>query len=192
MLGVAHIYAQGARGHDPEGLAAALGALVTISVGTTAGHLALRYRGTWRAPARIAVWGTTVIVLALAATTLLPAMKRLWTTPFALGVAGLGVVVLAVGIAVMDLPSAKAWERVRDPINWPLVALGRNSLLVYFGSHLVLHLLHDHGGETSWADQLATRVDWIVNERVGFVVVMVLAWVAVTAVLHRRRIYLRP
>ena len=132
------------------------------------------------------------MMLALAAATLLPAMKRLWTTPFALGVAALGVVVFAVGIAVMDLPSVKAWERVRDPISWPLVALGRNSLLVYFGSHLVLHLLHDRGGETSWAEQLATRVGWIVNERVGFVVVMALAWVTVTAVLHRRRIYLRP
>ena len=41
VLGRAHVYAGGVLGHDPEGIIAAVGALVTACAGTTAGHLAL-------------------------------------------------------------------------------------------------------------------------------------------------------
>jgi len=192
ILGSAHVYAQGLRGHDPEGLVATLGALVTIIVGTTAGHIALRYRGTSRAPAKLLMWSVPVAALALATVTFLPAMKRLWTSPFALGIAAVGVVLFAVAIVVMDLPGPRWWERVRDPLSWPLVALGRNSLLVYFGSHLVMFVLKRNGGETAWAEHVSGWVDIAGHERITFMLFMVAFWVAVTAVLHRRKIYLRP
>ena len=192
LFGSAHVYAQGIRGHDPEGLVATLGALVTIIVGTTAGHVALRYRGTSRAPAKLLMWSVPVAAMALATLTFLPAMKRLWTSPFALGIAALGVVLFAVGIVIMDLPGPRWWELVRDPLSWPLVALGRNSLLVYFGSHLVMFVLIRNGGETSWAERLSGWVDVAGHERITFMLFMVALWVAVTGVLHRRKIYLRP
>jgi heparan-alpha-glucosaminide N-acetyltransferase len=192
LLGVNHVYGQGLRGHDPEGIVSSSGALLTALVGVTAGHIVLAHRGSWRAPALIAAWAAPVLVLALAASVVLPAMKRLWTTPFALGIAGVGVLVFALGIVVLDMPATRLWERVRVPLTWPLVALGRNSLLVYFGSHLVMHVLLDNGGEVSWAQRLSDSLDVIGNEALSFMLFMMAAWVAVTALLHRRRIYLRP
>jgi predicted acyltransferase len=192
MFGVSHVYRQGASGHDPEGLVSILGALVTATVGTTAGHIALKYRRSWRAPALLVVWAVTAALLSLGASDLLPAMKRLWTTPFALGVAALGVACFAVFIVVLDRKTFRAWDRVRGPLTYPLVALGRNSLLVYFGSHLLLHVLDDHGGEVTWAQTLSERVDVLGDPELSYMLFMVLLWVAVTAVLHQRRIYLRP
>ncbi|HEU4511850.1 MAG TPA: heparan-alpha-glucosaminide N-acetyltransferase domain-containing protein [Nocardioidaceae bacterium] len=192
VLGVDHVYAQGLRGHDPEGLVATLGALVTAMVGTTAGHIALSRRGSWRAPAWVLGWAAVVVVMAIAASTYVPAMKRLWTAPFALAVAALAIAVLAVGVALLDLRTVEPWARARGPLTWPLVAIGRNSLLVYFGSHLVLHVLDTNGGEVSWAHALAERVDVIGNAELSYMLFMLLGWVAVTAVLHRFRIYLRP
>lgn len=192
VLGAEHVYAQGTLGHDPEGLVATLGALVTAMVGTTAGHIALANRGSWRAPVWLLGWAAVAAGSAAAASAYVPAMKRLWTSPFALGVAALGVAVFAIGIALMDLRSVRLWERIRGPASWPLVALGRNSLLVYFGSHLVLHVLETQGGERSWADMVAGRVDMLGDRERGYMLFMVLLWVGVTGLLHRQRIYLRP
>ena len=69
--------------------------------------------------------------------------------------------------------------------------MGRNSLLIYFGSHLVLHVLDTRGGETSWADELARSLEPTGYPRASFIVAMVALWVVVAAVLHRRRIYIR-
>lgn len=192
VLGANHVYAQGLRGHDPEGIVASLGALVTALVGVTAGHIVLAHRGTWRAPGLIVAWAVPVLAMALATSAVLPALKRLWTSPFALGIAGVGIVIFTLGIVVLDMAAARQWERVRVPLTWPLVALGRNSLLVYFGSHLVMHVLKDNGGEVTWAERLSGYLDVIGNEALSFMLFMLLAWTAITAVLHRRRIYLRP
>jgi heparan-alpha-glucosaminide N-acetyltransferase len=192
VLGLSHVYNQGVPGHDPEGLVATAGALVTAMVGTTAGHIALAHRGSWRAPAWLGGWAVVAAGLAWTASPFVPAMKRLWTSPFGLGVAALGIAVFALGIAVMDLRTAKPWERLRRPLTWPLVALGRNSLLVYFGSHLLLHVLDSNGGKVTWGEQLARRVDVIGNRELSYMAFMLLLWVTLTGVLHWRRIYLRP
>jgi hypothetical protein len=81
---------------------------------------------------------------------------------------------------------------VRGPLTWPLVALGRNSLLVYFGSHLLLHVLETSGGEVTWADTVVERVDVLGNAELSYMLFMLLLWVVLTGVLHRFRIYLRP
>jgi len=192
LLGEAHMYAAGALGHDPEGVMGVLGALVTASAGATAGHLALRARGGRRGPALLLAWAAAVAVAAVAAQQMLPMMKRLWTTPFALGVAALGIVALAVGMAILDLPAGRRWQAVRSRLAWLHVGMGRNSLLVYFGSHLLLLVLLTRGGDPSWAYDVAEAVDLIDNPQASLVIVMVLGWVAIAAVLHRWRIYLRP
>ncbi len=192
VLGIDHVYRYNFLGHDPEGLVATMGALVTAMVGTTAGHIALSRRGSWRAPAWVIAWAAAAGVMAIAASTYVPAMKRLWTSPFALAVAVLGIAAFAIGVAVLDLRSVEPWQRARGPLTWPLVALGRNSLLVYFGSHLLLHVLDSNGGEVTWADRVVERVDVIGNPELSYMLFMLLLWVAITAVLHRFRIYLRP
>lgn len=192
IFGSPHLYASGVAGHDPEGVVGILGALLTACAGTTAGHLALSARGTRRAPLLLISWAAAIAMAALFAVLLLPAMKRLWTTPFALGVASAGVVLLALGMALLDLPAGGGWARVRERLAWPQIAMGRNSLLVYFGSHLLMLVLLSRGGEPNWAERSARALDLVGYPRASFVVAMLIAWGGLAALLHRRQIYLRP
>lgn len=192
LLGVAHMYRGGTAGHDPEGLVAILGALVTTCVGTTAGHLALEARRTGTGPRRLTTWAGIVAVIALATFAFLPVMKRLWTTPFALGVAAIGVLLFAIGIVLLDSPARGTWARIRTPLAWPLTALGRNSLLVYFGSHLLMIVVFTRGDSPNLGQQIAQAVDVVGHPRASFVIAMVLAWTAVAAILHKLGIYVRP
>jgi predicted acyltransferase len=191
VFGDAHIYASGALGHDPEGLVAMLGALVTMSVGVTAAHLMFSARKPLHTPVRLAAWAAVAFVAGAAATQALPAMKRLWTTPFALMVASGAVLALAVASLLLDQPAGARVSATRERLVTPLVAMGRNSLLIYFGSHLVLHVLLTRGGDSSWAEDFARSLEVTGYPRAGFIVAMVALWVVVAAVLHRRRIYIR-
>ncbi|GAA4992509.1 heparan-alpha-glucosaminide N-acetyltransferase domain-containing protein [Kineococcus glutinatus] len=210
LLGAAHVYGQGALGHDPEGVVAVAGALVSAAAGATVAHLLLRLRGApGRGPPLL-----VLLVLALAAGLLgvgvlagslppllggadVPAMKRLWTAPFALPVAAGVALALLAGHVLLDRPATGA---VLRGASWPLVALGRNSLLVYFGSHVLTAVL----GRADAADPAAPAPD----ERAGaalagalglgehpqvvWTVALVVAWTALACVLHARRLYLRP
>ena len=196
---VPHVYWQGAAGHDPEGLFAILGACVSAAVGACVGHVLLS-RDSPRACVR-PVLAVVAGSLALAAATTwvpelltghaVPAMKRLWTPPFALGVgAGVALVLLAAHL-VLDRPApGRALRRAV----WPLEALGRNSLLVYFGSHVVVALLLHHpvAGGGNLAERVADTVAVAGHPQLTSTALALLAWGALAALLHRRRIYLRP
>lgn len=191
VFGSAHIYAAGALGHDPEGLVAMLGALLTLCVGVTGAHLMFASRKPAHTPLRLAGWAAAAFVAGVAATEVLPAMKRLWTTPFALMVGAGAVLALAVASLLLDQPAGARVTAARGRLVTPLVAMGRNSLLIYFGSHLALHVLETRGGESSWAEQLARTIALAGYPRASFIAAMVAPWVVVAALLHRRRIYIR-
>lgn len=174
LLTPAHMYAGGLLGHDPEGVVAISGALVSAAAGATVGHLllSLRSRQTperpWRGGAVATVsLGALGVGLVGAALLLvqapawlggspLPVMKRLWTAPFALEVAAGVVLALLVAHLLLDRP---ALPRPLRAVSWPLIALGRNSLLVYFGSHVVMALLMrpPAPGEPGLAEQARPR-----------------------------------
>lgn len=203
LFGRAHVYIGGALGHDPEGLVALLGALVTVSAGVAAGHLVLTLtespgddrRDGRRLPAYLLGWAATLAVAAAAADQAMPAMKRLWTTPLALGAAAFGVALLALGLAVLHLPVASRLDQLREALAWPFVAMGRNALLVYFGSQLLMLVLLTRRDEHQ--HPLANVVgDWVEgfalgHNRTGLVAMMLGLWLLVAAVLRSRRIYLR-
>ncbi|WP_337063440.1 heparan-alpha-glucosaminide N-acetyltransferase domain-containing protein [Kineococcus sp. G2] len=201
-FGAAHVYWQGAAGHDPEGLVATLGACVSAAAGATVGHLLLAARargGPRHATGPVLAACAAFAALAWLAATVpgliagvdVPAMKRLWTAPFALTVtAGTGAALLAGHLLLDSTRTPTALRRAA----WPLEALGRNSLLVYFGSHVVMSLLVQHADAdgTTLAQRIAGAVAVGGHEQVSFTVLAVLAWTALAAVLHHRRIYLRP
>ncbi len=199
-----HVYRQGALGHDPEGMIATFGALISVSAGATIGHAILRghARRSHSLARRAALIGGVSTVLALtaafcvAAPTLFaleptPIMKRLWTAPFALFVAAAVALALLALHAVIDDPRGRLHSRLLG-ISYPLLALGKNSLLVYFGSHIVNAWLRVFPSTENWVHS------WLVEALGGgraaeFVIplAMILAWMVLAVVLHRRRIYVR-
>lgn len=188
-----HMYGAGRAGHDPSGVIATAGAFVTAAVGTTAGHLALASRrGQWHLGSRrLLAWATTAFCVGFALTWLVPAFKRLWTPSFALMAAALGVVIFTVAFQALDVPAKAPWTRTRLQLAHPLVALGRNSLLVYFGSHLLVIVMARQGPPDSLAHRLQAALSLGSGSRWGFILFMLALWWITALILHRRRIYIR-
>lgn len=189
-----HMYAQGQAGHDPEGIVAICGAFVTAAAGTTAGHLALDARtGSRRLGlVRIAAWTIFCAALGSSLALLVEPFKRLWTPSFALMAGALGLAIFLVAFAVFDVFLERTHGRsTQDRVGWPLVALGRNSLLVYFGSHLVSSLLI-RAGDPSVAERVGDAFSWLGGPQVAFALISLAVWWGTAAVLHRRQIYIRP
>lgn len=187
-----HMYAQGRRGHDPEGVVAIGGAFLTAAAGTTAGHLVLDSRtGSLRVGVvRLAAWIITCALTGTALAFVVEPFKRLWTPSFALLAGALGMTILLVAYVVFDVLLRDRWVGARDRVAWPLVALGRQSLLVYFGSHLLAVLLI-RNGDPPIAQRLG---EWVPNPGgpgAGFVILSLALWWGVAMLLHRARIYVR-
>ena len=196
VLSAGHLYRQGTAGHDPEGLVALLGACASAGAGAAVGHalLSARQRGTGPSAASLPVLGlaTGLLLAGLAASTLVPPMKRLWTAPFALAVAAL----VAVALLLVHLALDRAERRpALDAAAWPLLALGRNSLLVYFGSHLLMAVLtrvRVPGGEDSLAVAGLGALGATGHPQVAWSALSLALWVGLACLLHRRGLYLRP
>lgn len=190
---LSHTYHQGALGHDPEGLVSIAGATLQAAVGALFGHVILNARAATRRVTVVRRLGTAVTLglavlaaLSIALPVLygaepLPVMKRLWTPPFAL-LTGLGTgVVMLLAFLVIDRGDAAERARRLRPLE-PLLALGRNSLLVYFGSHVLNALFRQWG----WVQPL-TGTPW---EHL-FPFLSIAAWTLLAVVLNRHRLYLR-
>lgn len=202
----AHMYAQGAAGHDPEGIIAIVGALVSASAGATVGHLLLATRrkaiAAGRGPASatgpiltaaagfLVLAALTLTILPIALGVQLPIMKRLWTAPFALTIAAGTAVVLLLGHILLDRVNV---SRAVEVTSYPLLALGRNSLLVYFGSHILTSLLNRPAPDgVPVSVHIAEAITVFGHPQIMWTLVLLLFWIGLAMLLHRHRIYLRP
>lgn len=189
-----HMYAQGRLGHDPEGLVAIGGAFITAAAGTTAGHIAIDARdGSARVGLlRLSGWLAACALLGFALAQVVEPFKRLWTPSFSLLAAALGLLIFTLVYAVVDVWLARVRGISAHPTAWPLVALGRNSLLVYFGSHLGAAFLMRAGGETSYAERIGQLLALFGGPQIAFMLFSLAVWWGIALVLHRWRIYVRP
>jgi len=187
----AHAYRGGARGHDPEGVVTLAGALVTVGVGLVAGATVRTLHGTPGARGRIITLILLLVGACLAAGLVLhllgvPVVKRLWTPSFALLTAVPGLLVLLGAYLLLDADGAPPASSLVRPVP---EALGRNALLGYFGSHLVLHQLT--AGDPSVADRVVRLMGPDAGRWV-FGIAFLAFWVALALVLARYRVYVRP
>lgn len=191
LLG-AHMYYGGFLGHDPEGLVAITGALLTAAAGTTAGHLALSSRrlGWKTGPVKLLALAAAMSVFGLILNIWVPAFKRLWTPSFSLIAGAVGVLIFAVAFLCFDVPLRSGNSRIRERIAWPFTALGRNSLLVYFGSHLAIDVLNRLGPEPGLAWRIAAKLGDTLGAPYRFIFLNMVAWWALALLLHWRKIYI--
>lgn len=193
-----HMYSKGTLGHDPEGIVSILGSFVTAAAGTTAGHMALASRGRLAhlGALRLGVWAAVVTAYGVLLSSLVPAFKRLWTPSFGLCAAAVGILLFAICFWIFDAPSSEKWSNLRPRVAIPLVALGRNSLLVYFGSHLLVDILM-RVGQNAQGESLGFRIASVCSlgipgawASLGFVVVNLALWWIISLVLHHHKIYI--
>ena len=144
-FGSAHLYRDGAAGYDPEGLPSTAGAVASVLIGWLAGDLLRRRR--------------------------LPELAGLGGVCFGVGLfwvsrdrgqqAALDALVRArdrrdLHRAVARRTRGRRSTRSRARAAWPIVALGRNALLVYVGQHIVgVWLSRVHVGDVTASDVAA-------------------------------------
>ena len=127
VFGADHMYRDGTAGYDPEGLASTAGAVASVLIGWLAGELLRSGR-----VARMAALGAGCLAGGLLWSGALDVNKRLWTPSFTLVTAAISI--------RSDAGSHTQPSTVPVPaigLAFPLVALGRNALLVYVGQHVV-------------------------------------------------------
>ena len=195
IFGSQHLYASGDAGHDPEGVFTILGALVSASVGATAAHLltAHRERPSWALLRGMAVTVGVLVAGVLLTSQLTIVAKRLWTPPFGLSIALATISVLWVLALASDYWTRT--PRVMAFLTYPFVALGRNSLLVYFGSHILMFLLlvsRPRSSELSWASELTLSLSGSDDAALPLILAGITFWTLLSILLHAKRIYVRP
>jgi predicted acyltransferase len=206
IFGANHIYQFGAAGHDPEGLVALFGALVSASAGATLGHVLLASRrrpcasivGPRAAVAPLLGLAAGFLVLTVLVSLVIPlllgvdvpAMKRLWTAPFALPIAVAVALLLLLGHLLLDRENVPILIRRSS---YPLLSLGRNSLLVYFGSHVLTSFLNrPFAGGPPLSVRVSQRLDWFVSGQFAWTIISLAFWIGLAMLLNHRNIYLRP
>jgi heparan-alpha-glucosaminide N-acetyltransferase len=175
LLGVEHLYHQGALGHDPEGLLnIVFGATALVLLGWLAGR-ALDDRRAQAGVVALAALAGGASLLAF------PLMKRVWTPSFTLVIAAGAALALFALASLDDRP-----PRRPRPVRWTLTALGRNALFVYIGQHLVLEALFaTPSGERTLAGALTEHL----GSALTMGLVGLVAWTAVAAAMHATRWY---
>ena len=191
VFGAHHVYGAGVPGWDPEGLLPAVTASSLVMVGYLAGRLVRAQRRRLAAAGLALVCGGVVLVgVGQLLDGLQPINKRLLTPAFVATAAGVALCVFAAFVVVFDvLPSPR---RLLDGASWPLVALGRNALVVYLGERLLLesaHMVH----ATDRTVEAWLLEDVIPVGRPGvhlaYTALLLAVLLLVTGVLHRRRWY---
>jgi predicted acyltransferase len=186
------------RGHlwrpnwDPEGLLSTLPAVATTLIGVMAGHAL-------QSTTSLAQWRRHLVVAGLVGIAIgslwhawFPINKSLWTSSYVLFTAGAAALMLAACSVWAD--NADGW-RLRT--SEPLVALGRNAILLFVLSGLVARIIG-----VVMVDPAArlTLKNWIYltlfaplasgrNASLLFAVTNLVLFYALLAWLHRRRLY---
>lgn len=190
LLGLPHTY-QGA-GFDPEGVLGTLSAGAQALLGLAVGMWLIRYPDSVRRVGQVALAGAGLAALGwlLAAAVDLPINKQLWTPTFVLVSSGICTLALAAMYFLADLRGYERW------LSW-LVPLGRNALLVYVGSQmLVVAARYTPIPATEMrffpgAGHILARYIGLAPASLALSAAEVAMWFLVAGWLHKRKIYLK-
>jgi predicted acyltransferase len=188
------------RGHllyhrwDPEGLLSTLPAIATTLSGVLTGHWLRSSRHIWVRLSGLLVMGNLAVLLGLILDAWFPINKKLWTSSYVLFTSGVALNVLGVCYWLIDIQGYRRWAA-------PFVVYGTNPILAYVLSSLVgkATLLW----KVTLPDGTRVALRKYIMERfllplaspltasLLYAILYVLFWLAVTAFLYRRRIFIK-
>ena len=186
-----HLWRQG--NWDPEGLLSSIPALGTTLLGVIAGWFIAETESPRTLVRGLLIWGLVGILLGLLTSTWLPINKNLWTSSYVLFTGGVAASCLAICYWLCDVWQSEAVRRITEP----LVALGRNAILLFVLSGLVTKTLI----YVKWPDPERSLESWIYTSvftslaspyaaSLLYAMANLLVLYALLEWLHRRRRYL--
>ena len=180
--------------YDPEGLLSTLPAIATTLSGVLTGHWLRLRRSELEKVAGVFVAGAALVVAGWAWGFWFPINKALWTSSYVLLTAGLALQLLAVCFWLVDIKGVRRWAK-------PFLVFGTNALAVYFLSELfsravsLVTLTRADGGEVGLQAYVYENLlaSWASPKRASllYALCIVLLWLGVAAILHRKRIFIK-
>jgi predicted acyltransferase len=186
-----HLWRQ-SRTWDPEGLLGTLPALATTLLGCLAGAWLRSERDADRKTAGLLGAGLVLTLAGLAWDRAFPINKNLWTSSYVLFTAGMGAYLFGLVYWIADARGHRAWAR-------PLAAYGRNAILVFVASGLLLKTLLLIKVQTASGADVSLQAyafrtlfgSWLppYPASLAHAVAHVVGWGVVAWVLDRRKVY---
>ncbi|RJE46984.1 MULTISPECIES: heparan-alpha-glucosaminide N-acetyltransferase domain-containing protein [unclassified Dehalobacter] len=189
-----HLYVHGDAGYDPEGICTLFSAITSTLFGYTAG-LFLNNKNISRNFLKILALAGVLLLLTPLLSNFIPIGKRLWTPSFVTLSSGATILVLAFAHLIWD-PQIPVISKLRAPVYWVFEAIGRNAILLYFGSSMVFSVMHHmilkmNGNTLSVFEFSYNWVkSWSTNPQLGFIAIYTGLWVLLAVLLHWRKLYL--
>jgi predicted acyltransferase len=135
LIGEKRMYTGEGMPFDPEGILSTLTSIVNVIAGYLAGKFIQRMGNTVSTLRMLLVIGVGLIALSYAWDLAFPINKKLWTSPYVLLTVGWDLVLLSLLIFVIEIQRISSWT-------YFFQAFGRNPLILYVCSGLVLSLFH--------------------------------------------------
>lgn len=180
--------------YDPEGLLSTIPAVVTVLLGVFTGRLIKSNRSGSEITNTMFVMGWAGILGGLVWGFWFPINKALWTSSYVLFTAGAALQFLGVCYWLIEVRGCTRWTR-------PAVMFGMNPLALFVASGLLvktivrIRLATPDGGTTSLYAWIYNTlfVPWAgrMNGSLAFAISNVLLWLAVAALLYRKRIFIK-
>jgi predicted acyltransferase len=179
---------------DPEGILSTLPAIATALIGLFTGDW-LRSPRTKREKLRgLLLWGVAATAAGLVLARWFPINKNLWTSTYVVFTGGLALLLLAAAYFLVDVKGRAAGVR-------PFTLFGTNAIVAFFGSTLMAKIAllirwpAAGGGTVSLQQWLYHHLfaSWLPDygASLAWALLFTAFWWGVTALLYRRRIFLR-
>lgn len=197
IFGEQHIYAQGNRGYDPEGIPQFFAILGNVLIGYAAGQAIANKEKVEKRMLIMVLFLSLITVINLI---FMPLGKRMWTPSF--GYLTSGITIIIVGIYYYFLDRKKAENNVSvptlfSPLVTLLIAIGRNSFLLYFGKYLLdamMRNLYIKTGDNELSiRQFLLQITDKYSPIDGLLYALLIFgfWIVLATILHRRQWYLK-
>ncbi|HSS78733.1 MAG TPA: DUF5009 domain-containing protein [Thermoanaerobaculia bacterium] len=179
---------------DPEGILSTLPAVASALIGLFAGDWLRSPRTRQQKLRGLLIWGGAATVAGLALARWFPINKNLWTSTYVVFTGGMALLLLAAAYFLVDVKGRAAWVR-------PFTHFGTNAIVAFFGSTLMAKIAllirwPAAGGGTVSLQQWLYRhlfASWLPDyvSSLAWAVLFTAFWWGVTALLYRRRVFLR-
>ena len=183
------------RGWDPEGLWSTLPAIASTIAGVLAGRWMQSVGSMSRRVGGLLIAGGTGVVVGLVLASWIPVNKSLWSSSYAVLTTGIALLAFCAVYWLVDVRGHRGrWTL-------PFIVYGTNAIVAYFGSSLlakIVLLVHVHLADGTRVSVKRFTVEHALLPLAGpraasllYALAFVGLWLGVTAVLYRRRIFLK-
>lgn len=189
LIGTKNLYTGEGIPFDPEGLLSTLPSVVNVIAGFLAGKFIQQIGNNKRAVKALLLVGLIAIGFSLIWDLAFPINKKIWTSPYVLLTVGLDLIVLGFLVLVIEVQKFNKWT-------YPLEVFGRNPLILYVFSWIVIGIFHAIPvGEGSLKDLVYASMftSWLGPKLASFafaLAYMMLIW-CIGYMMDKRKIYIK-